>query len=186
MFNKETKASPKSATEPLDVVLMLDSSGSMSDQMNQAKDACRKLITEMFDLTVHRMALMSFDDNSRMFCHLTNDRQALLNGLAQIGIGGCTEMIKSLSMAYGELEPSSRKKVAIFVTDGYPTDSREGTISRAQKIRKQGVEIFAIGVGKGFDKNFLNDMVGTDNSFTINSMSELATTFAEVVDKITR
>ena len=186
VFNKETKASPKSATEPLDVVLMLDSSGSMSDQMNQAKDACRKLITEMFDLTVHRMALMSFDDNSRMFCHLTNDRQALLNGLAQIGLGGCTEMIKALSMAYGELETSSRKKVAIFVTDGYPTDSREGTISRAQKIRKQGVEIFAIGVGKGFDKNFLNDMVGTDNSFTINSMSELATTFAEVVDKITR
>ena len=29
-------------------------------------------------------------------------------------------------------------------------------------------------------------MVGTDNSFTIKSMSELAATFAEVVDKITR
>ena len=66
------------------------------------------------------------------------------------------------------------------------SNSFKDKLKTANVVRKQGVEIFAIGVGKGFDKNFLNDMVGTDNSFTINNMSELAATFAEVVDKITR
>ena len=185
-FDKEVKAKTQSNAQPLDMVLMLDSSGSMSDQMNVAKSACRKLITEMIDLNVHRLSLMSFDDDSRMFCRLTGDQQALTDGLERIRVGGCTEMIKALSMAYGELEPSTRKKVALMVTDGYPTDSRQGTISRAKKIRKGGVEIFAIGVGKGFDKNFLDDMVGSDNSFTIAGMSELAKIFETIVDKITR
>ena len=185
-FDKAVKAKTQATSQPIDIVLMLDSSGSMSDQMNVAKSACRKLITEMIDLNVHRLSLMSFDDDSRMFCHLTNNQQALTYGLSQIGVGGCTEMIKALSMAYGELEPSTRKKVALMVTDGYPTDSRQGTISRAQKIRKNGVEMFAIGVGRGFDKNFLDDMVGSKNSYTIDSMAELAEIFEAIVDKITR
>ena len=186
VLDKKVKAQPKSNAEPLDMVLMLDSSGSMTGQMSQAKSACSKLINEMIDLNVHRLALMNFDDNSFMRCRLTNNRQALTNGLEQIGIGGCTDMITALNMAFGELENSTRKKIALFVTDGYPTSDRSQTINRAKKIRKQGVQIFAIGVGKGFDKNYLNDMVGSENSFTIDNMSELARIFEVIIDKITR
>ena len=187
VFNKESKAAPtKSAAEPIDMVLMLDSSESMKYDMPQAKSACRKLITEMFDLDVHRLALMNFDDTARMICHLTNDRQALTNGLNNIVVNGCTETIRALNTAYNELENSSRKKVALFVTDGYPTDNRTRAISRAQKIRKNGIEIFAVGVGKDFDKNFLNNMVGAENSFTIETMTELAAIFEKVIDKITK
>ena len=187
-FDKAVKAQTKAKTNavPVDMVLMLDSSGSMTSQMQVAKNACFKLITEMIDLNVHRLALMNFDDDSFMRCRLTNNRQALTNGLNKIEVGGCTEMIKALNMAAGELENSTRKKIALFVTDGYPTSDRSQTINRAKKIRKSGVQIFAIGVGKGFDKNYLNDMVGAENSYTIDNMSELAKIFEVIIDKITR
>ncbi len=185
-IDKNARPSEKSAnTSPIDMVLMLDSSGSMYDGISQAKNACSKLINEMIDLSVHRLALMSFDSSPRMFCHLTGDKAALTKQLARIDLGGSTEMVSALRMANGELENSTRQKIALLVTDGYP-DERRPTVAYAGDLRRKGIKIIAIGVGKGFDKNFLDEMVGAKNSFVIENMSELTAIFERVIDALTK
>ena len=185
-LDKTVKAQIRSGgASPIDIVLMLDSSGSMYDQMDEAKDACRKLINEMIDLSVHRMALMNFDSAPHMLCHLTNDAKALTKKIGKIDPAGSTEMIEALRMANNELENSTRKKIALFVTDGYP-DQKLSTASYARGLIDKGLKIIAIGVGRNFNKEFLDQMVGERNSFTIKTMSELTSLFERVINALTK
>ena len=94
-------------------------------------------------------------------------------------------MISALNAAEKVLENSTRQKIALMVTDGYP-DRRQQTLSCAQKIRDNGLKIIAIGVGDNFDKNYLDEMVGAKNAFTIKNMSELTKTFEYVINALTR
>ncbi|MBR4904372.1 MAG: Hsp70 family protein [Selenomonadaceae bacterium] len=186
LIDKTAKSQSKSTAAPIDMVLMLDSSGSMIGyELDQAKDACSKLINEMIDLSVHRLSLMSFDSSPHMYSHLTNDRKFLIKKLMEINASGSTEMVEAFRMAYGEVENSTRQRIALMVTDGYP-DEKSRTITCAKQLRDKGLKIIAIGVGSGFDKNFLDSMVGAENSFTINNMSELTATFKKVMDKLKR
>lgn len=186
LIDKTVKSVTRSSgASPIDMVLMLDSSGSMNDGMPRAKNACSKLINEMIDLSIHRLAFMSFDSEPCMLCHLTSDKKALTEQLDRIVLGGSTEMISAFRMAYGELENSTRQKIALLVTDGYP-DEKNRTISYAHNLRDKGIKIIAIGIGKGFNKKFLEEMVGERNSFTIRTMSELTATFERVINALTK
>lgn len=186
VLDKNAKTEVRSVgAAPIDIVLMLDASGSMYEQMEEAKQACRKLINEMIDLSVHRMALMSFESSPHMFCHLTNDAKALTKQLTKISPAGSTEMISALRMASDELDNSTRKKIALFVTDGYP-DQKLSTISFANTLIDKGLKIIAIGVGDNFNKDFLDEMVGEKNSFTIKTMRELTATFERVINALTK
>ena len=186
LIDKTVKAAARQNSAPIDMVLMLDSSGSMlGSEMVEAKNACSRLINGMIDLTTHKLSLMSFDSSPHMLCHLTNDAGLLTQKLMQIDARGSTEMVSALRTAYAELEHSTRQKIALLVTDGYP-DEKDRTISCAKQLRDKGLKIIAIGVGRGFDKNFLDRMVGKNNSFTINNMSELTELFEHVINAITK
>ena len=178
--------STKKSVTPIDIVLMLDCSGSMrGDDLVQAKNASTDLITKMIDLKVHQMALMSFSDNSHILCELTHDARNLTSELPNITAGGGTSMISALRDAEKLLENSTGKKIALMVTDGYP-DRRRQTLECAKNIRENGLKIIAIGVGDQFDKNYLDEMVGAQNAFTIKNMSELTKTFEYVINALTR
>ena len=165
---------------------MLDCSGSMrGDDLTQAKRASTELITKMIDLSVHQMALMSFSDKPKVLSGLTNDASKLTRELPQIEAYGGTAMIEALHAAEKVLENSTRQKIALIVTDGYP-DRRQQTLSCAHKVRDNGLKIIAIGVGVDFDKNYLDEMVGAKNAFTIKNMSELTKTFEYVINALTR
>ena len=186
LIDKNVKSEMRSNAAPIDMVLMLDSSGSMlGTEMIEAKKACSKLINGMIDLSVHKLSLMSFDSSPHMFCHLTDDAELLTKKLMDIEARGSTEMVSALRTAYNELEHSTRQKIALLVTDGYP-DEKGRTISYANQLRDKGLKIIAIGVGKGFDKKFLDKMVGAKNSFTIKNMSELTEIFERVIFAITK
>ncbi|MBQ7198395.1 MAG: VWA domain-containing protein, partial [Selenomonadaceae bacterium] len=142
-------------------------------------------ITKMIDLSVHQMALMSFSDKPKILSELTNDASKLTQELPQIEAYGGTAMIEALHAAEKVVENSTRQKIALIVTDGYP-DRRQQTLGCARKVRDNGLKIIAIGVGVDFDKNYLDEMVGEKNAFTIKNMSELTKTFEYVINALTR
>lgn len=184
-IDKSAKRSPKINSSPMDMVLMIDSSGSMfGADIIQAKRACEKLIDEMIDLSVHRLALVAFESNAHVVCNLTNDTELLRQGLAKIEADGGTDMVKAFEAADNELTGSTRRKIALMVTDGYP-DEHKKTISFVNSLREKGLTIIAVGVGQTFNKDFLDKMVGAQNAFTIGKMSELAGIFRVVMNAIT-
>lgn len=185
-IDKTVKKATQKSTVPLDIVLMLDGSGSMrGEYLIEAKQAATELINKMIDFNIHRMALMSFSDNPKMLASLTNVPEILTSKLSDVEAYGGTGMIPAFRMAASELENSTRKKIALMVTDGYP-DDRNKTLSVAKDIRNNGVVIIAIGVGEDFNKNFLDEMVGEKNAFTIKNMTELTATFERVINALKR
>ena len=70
-----------------------------------------------------------------------------------------------------------------MVTDGYP-DRRNQTVSYAQNLRKNGLQMYAIGVGEDMDLNFLQQMVGNDNALVIDNMGKLTEAFKTVMQMI--
>ena len=191
LIDKTTRGSAQPSIEPIDMVLMLDSSGSMEHKIADARAACSDLINEMIDLSVHRMALINFDSSPCMRCRLTSDARTLTNPLYDIMVGGATDMVAAFRVAFGELENSTRQKIVLMVTDGYPytgygNNDYADTISYAQDLRRRGVKIIAIGVGENFNKSFLDELAGAKNSFTINNMTQLAATFERVMNALAR
>ena len=166
------------------MVLMIDNSGSMcGNRLQQAKEAAKNLITKMFDFKTHRMALMTFESKPELLSPLTNSPKILAEKLPGIRDRGSTEMVSAFRMAENALENSNRQKIILMVTDGYPDYPAE-TLPITRKLRHNGVKIIAIGVGKDFNRSFLDEMVGEKNAFTIKNMSELTATFERVINAL--
>ena len=169
---------------PVDLMLLIDSSGSMSDGMEEAHKASLKFVEEMIDLSIHRMGLISFESSPKLLCHLShNEDRQLQQKIKQIKPFGGTNMISAFTMAYNELENSPNERIVIMVTDGYP-DRRNQTVSYAQNLRKNGLQMYAIGVGEDMDLNFLQQMVGNDNALVIDNMGKLTEAFKTVMQMI--
>lgn len=169
---------------PVDLMLLLDISGSMSsDDVYQAKRASLKLVNEMIDLSVHRMGVISFESRAHLLCHLTHDSNQLRRVITNIpDSGGGTDMVDALQKSENELRNSVNEKVILMMTDGYP-NSNSATLNLANRLTRQGYQIYAIGVGS-IDFNFLYQMAGRKNTMVIDSMSKLADAFKSVMNSI--
>lgn len=90
----DINASPASSqVSNVDSVLLVDYSNSMSNNLDNAKSAAKKLIDSVFpknynlnDPNTAKMAVIVFSDHSTLVCELTNDREKLINAIDGIGI----------------------------------------------------------------------------------------------------
>ena len=182
---KETVARKKKAggtQQPMDIVVLLDSSGSMyGPAIKQAKQACQYLFNELIDLKLHRIALINFENKPYLCSSLSHDAFALTKCLDKISADGGTNMIPAFKMARDILTDSTSNKVVIVVTDGDPWDEPE---SFAKRMIEAGVRIIAIGAGNSIKTKNLQAIASPDDYYKINNMQELKETFKTVVNKI--
>ena len=169
---------------PVDFVLLLDTSGSMSGlPIKEAKKACNALVNEIIDLSVHRLCLVTFDSYARVVYPIGNNRKDLSNRIQSISADGGTNMLPAFYEAEKALNSSTNSKVIIMVSDGDPFDSYE-TLSKARNMERQGIKIITIGVGGNINKNFLRDLAGSGLYYTISNMNELEDTFRTAIPAI--
>ena len=94
--------------KPTDFYVLLDVSGSMDGKrMEEAQNACRKLIKETLDLRVHRLGLITFGSQAKLLCSLTQDKGSLLTAVKEAGVSiyGSTNMSAAIRMGRNELRP---------------------------------------------------------------------------------
>jgi Ca-activated chloride channel family protein len=151
----ELKEQPR---QPLEMVFLLDVSGSMSGQpIGQSKAAMRYAMSHMNPQDTFQV--ITFSGNNRVLFDrpqpvtAENIRRAsqFIEGSEA---GGGTEMLKAISVALdGEREPG-RGRVIVFLTDGYVGNEDQILRMTAQKLN--GARIFAFGVGSSTNR-FLMD-----------------------------
>jgi Ca-activated chloride channel family protein len=141
-------------TEGVDIVLVLDCSGSMeaTDFRPNRLGAAKEVIAE-FVRGRHsdRIGLVVFGDSSFTVCPLTADYRALTDFLDRVRIGVVppdgTAIGEGMVNALHRLRDSEAKsKVIILLTDG---DNNRGTSPRevARIAGDLGVKVYTIGVG---------------------------------------
>ena len=170
----------KSKVDPYDIVVLLDNSGSMSSAMSIAKDACRKLVNDMIDTNVHRIAFITFESFIDKLCGLTHNKYDVINSINGVYAKGSTDMAGAIDAAFYELKMSNNKHLVILVTDGAP-DSKPSTALAAEKLKASGATLVCIGAGYGVDYDFLRKIAsGHENCYEINTMSALEGIFKTI------
>lgn len=130
--------------KPLDVVLVLDASGSMGDPMGNGDntrriDALRKAVDAFIDSTAEKnkkiqdeskkiqLSIVKFANDSQIMQGLTvcegDNVEILKNQVRRINPAGGTRADNGMERAQAALAPARKnaKKVVIFFTDGTPT-----------------------------------------------------------------
>lgn len=179
--------------EPMDIVLVLDQSGSMADDFGNGtrqsamKAAVNSFIGEVADKyspnADHRMAIVTFGTNARILAGWTSvdeDGEAALTGeisgltdspSGATNVGAGMQMAKNLmdSDAYTGGNTDRQKTVIVF-TDGVPTTSSyfDTTVANiailAAKVMKgSGVTIYTVGIFTGANPEQLYGDSGFDN-----------------------
>lgn len=163
-----------------DIVVLLDNSGSMDSSMETAKNACRKLISDMIDMELHRVAFYTFESSIVKLSGLTHDKQKLLTSISGVRAMRSTNMAGAIDAAYSELYNQPGVPLVILVTDGYP-DSKDATSSAGKRLKNMGVQLACIGVGSGVDTAYLKGLASSrDDYYGIRSMSGLEGIFKTI------
>src|SRR5262245_3211037 len=105
--------------EPLNVALLLDSSRSAIDAMEQIRDAAQDFIRLL--RPADRAMVVSFDHSARVLSPLTSDRKRLQNAVDQVDIGeriGTVMRDAVIEVVEQYFAPVKGRKAIILLTDG--------------------------------------------------------------------
>ncbi len=143
------------------IMMCLDLSGSMKYGMNGgskievAKRLASKFVQKRKD---DHVGLVGFADFAYMATPLSYDTKAVGDVISRLGLGNGTALRDSIFMALRMLKKSQAKeKIIVLLTDGMDNASQMPIQTLLKMIKKEGVKIYTIGVGRrgDFDSRML-------------------------------
>jgi len=149
-------------TQPKDIFLVLDRSGSMEgDKFRQAQDALGYILQHLN--SEDRFNVLAFSTRLEIFANQLQpasaapDAQGWVDGLSA---QGSTDINRALLEAVGMVD-RERPTYLIFLTDGLPTEGvieSQQILTNLQKSASENVRLFAFGVGYDVDTLLLDSL----------------------------
>lgn len=172
------------ATVPLDVILIIDRSGSMAgEQIRLAREAAMDFVAAA-DLAVSRVGVVAFNESARVEAPLSSDENQLRRALAGLVARGGTRIDLALAAASLELRRRGRPEAtAVFILLSDGGSDPTSALQQADLAKNAGVEIFTINL-QG-NAALLEDIAsGADHYLESASARDLAGIFGRIADRI--
>ena len=142
-------------TEGVDILLVLDTSGSMQAQdfkPNNRLDAAKEVVKEFISKrTNDRIGLVAFAAQAITQCPVTPDHHVLNRLIDEVEIGMLedgTAIGIALATACNRLKNSQAKsRVVVLLTDGQNNAGSVDPTTAAKVARSLGIKVYTIGVG---------------------------------------
>lgn len=157
------------AIEPIDVVFLLDVSGSMEGEPRREMVAGVRAAARALTGKGARITVIAFSDGAETILARSRSEEAIGEALDRLPHGGGTAMDRGFLEARGALSDSERAIVHL-VTDGMPND-RAATLAQARLCHKAGIAVRCTGT-TGADLEFLRSLAGGEGT----RRAELVTT----------
>ncbi|WP_027622021.1 vWA domain-containing protein [Acetivibrio clariflavus] len=145
MFGVGTPEVPE--RNPIDLVLILDRSGSMSGTpWTKAKEAA-KIIVDLI-LPQDRCAVIDFSDSATLRQGLTSDKELLKQVISSLGSGGGTSIHAGIARGIqliDSVNDTDRQRVFMLLSDGESNES--SALAQANSAAEKGITIFTLGLG---------------------------------------
>ncbi|HEX2986709.1 MAG TPA: VIT domain-containing protein, partial [Chloroflexota bacterium] len=145
---------------PLEMVFLLDVSGSMSgDPINQSKAAMRYALSHMspgdtFQVITFSGSNRTLFDRAQPVTREATDR--VMHFVEDSSAGGGTEMMPAITAALSAAQDPQHKRVVVFLTDGFV--GNEDDILRAVHDRLGSARIFSFGVGSSPNRYLMDGL----------------------------
>jgi Ca-activated chloride channel homolog len=132
--------------QPISVVVMLDTSGSMTLTLDLLKAAAEQFVLRL--LPADKARIGAFNDKIQfMGRSFMNDRDQLVTDIKNIDFGNGTRLWDALAASLEELKGIDGRKVILVFTDGDDTESHNASLGKViDRARIEEVMIYAIGL----------------------------------------
>ena len=179
--------------EPLNLVAVVDKSGSMDGQpLAHVRASLRKILGQMNDND--RMSIVLYGDTSHVYLEPTNvrdNREDILQAINAIQSAGSTNMEAGLRVGYDTAfadAPCFKGKTRLMLfTDEQPNTGRtdaQGFMGMAEEASRRGIGLTTIGVGVQFGDALAAKVssVRGGNLFFVANADDVKTVFEKQLD----
>lgn len=154
-------------TTAVDVLLVIDHSGSMYGQPLADEKVAAKGFVDRMNLSQDQVGLASFASSAGLDQQLTHNGTAVKNAIDALVASGNTNMGDGINAAQAELQsvrhnPAARP-VMLLMSDGVPNVGPD-PIAAAQTAKNAGTRIFAVGLG-GVDENLMRQIASSPSDY---------------------
>lgn len=130
--------------QPVTVAVMLDSSGSMTLNLELLKQAAEQFVIRLLPEDKGRIGY--FNDKIAFLSEFSSDRDMLIRSIKDMQFGNPTRLYDSILFSLDELKPIEGRKVILSFTDGADTASRGGMGEVLRRAREEEVMVYGIGL----------------------------------------
>jgi Ca-activated chloride channel family protein len=133
-------------TTAINVITMLDTSGSMTLLLDRVKDAAEQFLIRMLPEDTGRVG--AFNDKIQFLPEeeFTSDRDVLIRSLRELDFGYPTRLWDAVDESIRRLEPVPGRRAVLIFTDGTDTASRRDLDDVMEQARAKEIMIYAIGL----------------------------------------
>jgi Ca-activated chloride channel family protein len=181
--------------EPFSVVVMLDTSGSMTGSIDLLREAAEQFLIRL--LPEDKGMVGAFNDKIQFPVRdFTSDRDELISALKDVDYGNPTRLFDAIQASLDELVRVKGRRVVLVFTDGEDTASKIGMGEALDRARTDEAMIYAIGLESVFfngqrqvrsrpDRGLrkLSDETG-GGYFELKKTDELGPTFTRVAQEL--
>lgn len=193
------KAQPVSyfdnSIHPINVVVMLDTSGSMTLTIDLLKQAAEQFVIRL--LPEDKARVGAFNDKIQINAKWSSNRDQLVTDIKDLDYGNGTRLWDAVGAALDELKVIDGRRVILVFTDGDDTESRSMNLGRViERARNDEVMIYAIGLESDYFNGQMRVRSKPDSGlrkvadetgggyFELKKTSELAPTFTKVAQEL--
>jgi Ca-activated chloride channel family protein len=182
--------------QPITVVVMLDTSGSMTLTLDLLRAAAEQFVIRL--LPADKAKVGAFNDKIQIKgSRFINDRDQLVTDIKDLDYGNGTRLWDALAASLDELKGIDGRRVVLVFTDGDDTESHNSSLGKViDRARIDEVMIYAIGLeSRYFDGQRMvrskpdsglrkvADETG-GGYFELSKTSELSATFTRVAQEL--
>jgi Ca-activated chloride channel homolog len=133
------------SVHPINVVVMLDTSGSMTLTIDLLKQAAEQFVIRL--LPEDKARVGAFNDKIQINAKWSNDRDQLVTDIKDLDYGNGTRLWDAVGTALDELKAIDGRRVVVVFTDGDDTESKAMSLGKViERARIDEVMIYAIGL----------------------------------------
>jgi Ca-activated chloride channel family protein len=133
-------------TTPINVITMLDTSGSMTLLLDRVKHAAEQFLIRMLPEDTGRVGAFNDKIEFHPENEFTSDRDVLIRSLRELDFGYPTRLWDAIDESIRRLEPVPGRRAVLVFTDGADTASRRDLDDVLQEARAKEIMVYSIGL----------------------------------------
>lgn len=142
---------------PLEIIVAVDVSGSLTDAMPQVKQATRKFLSAL--RPTDRVTVIGFNDNVFTLARPAADLATRLRAIDRLAPWGGTALYDVIAQAIDQLGRQPGRRVLIVFTDGEDLNSHIPLSAAEGRLEASDVVLYPVGQGRAIGTKSLKDVL---------------------------